>query len=187
VTDRHLYEWWDQFSLPVVPDVLTERVLLVEVVRDGSHRTAIRVDAQVVWLPAKQAAERITPDATVVTVAPQVGVGPLPVSARKRLADWPVTVTDPATVARIAAVVDGQPVFPPGIYSCPADYGWGIRLTFRVGLDGLVLALVAGDESDARSFPSSSTARASSRWPTAAAGEGGPRPRPHARGRTGLR
>ena len=141
--DLRPYEWWDQFSLPAVPDVLTERVLLVAVVRAGSDRTAIRMDAQVVWLPAKPAAERIPPDATVVTLAPEVGV---PVPARQRLADRPMTITDPARVARIAAVVDGLPVFPPGTFSCPADIGWGIRLTFRAGLHGRALALVTGDQ-----------------------------------------
>jgi hypothetical protein len=92
---QHPYSWFDEFDLPVVPNVLTQRSLLVEVVRDGTSRTAIRVDAQVVWLPAKPAAGRMPSGATVVTVAPQVGVGPLPVSARQRRADRTVTITDP--------------------------------------------------------------------------------------------
>jgi hypothetical protein len=142
--DRFAPIWWNQFGLPPVPDVLAQRILLVAVVRDGADRIAIRVDAQVAWLPAKPSAERIPADATVVTVAPQVGFG---VPARQRLADRPVTITDPAQVARIAAVVDGLPVYPPGTFFCPADLGWGIKLTFRAGLNGPVVALVTGDES----------------------------------------
>ena len=53
------FAWNDEFDLPAVPNVLTQRSLLVEVVGDGSTRTAIRVDSEVVWLPAKPAAERI--------------------------------------------------------------------------------------------------------------------------------
>jgi hypothetical protein len=54
---------------------------------------------------------------------------------------WPVTITSPATVAGIAAVVDVLPRFPPGFYEgCPMDWGKGIRLTFRATLSGPVLA-----------------------------------------------
>ena len=42
------------FALPAVPGVLTQRELVVLAVRTGSQ-TAIRVDAQVVWLPARPA------------------------------------------------------------------------------------------------------------------------------------
>ena len=44
----------DMFSLPPVAGVLDSRQLIVEVVRDGGD-TAIRVDAQVTWLPAPPA------------------------------------------------------------------------------------------------------------------------------------
>jgi hypothetical protein len=54
-------------------------------------------------------------------------------------------------VARIAAVVDGLPLFPPGTFFCPADSGWGIKLTFRAGLNGPVVALVTGGESGCQS------------------------------------
>jgi hypothetical protein len=144
-TVQHPDEWFDQFDLPVVPNVLTQRWLLVDVAAAGGGRTAIRVDAQVVWLPARPAAERMPRQARVVTVAPVFGVGS--VSARDRRADPAVTITDPAKVAAIAAVVDGLPVFPPGTMSCPADFGSKIRLTFRASRNGPVLAQVTGDDS----------------------------------------
>src|SRR5947208_1728455 len=50
--------WTDMFALPAVPGVLTERELVVLAVANHGE-TAIRVDAQVVWLPARPAAERI--------------------------------------------------------------------------------------------------------------------------------
>jgi hypothetical protein len=59
--------WTGVFALPAVPDVLTQRELVVLAVRSGSQ-TAIRVDAQVVWLPARPVAERIPPAARVLTV-----------------------------------------------------------------------------------------------------------------------
>ena len=118
--------WTDVFALPVVPGVLTQRELVVLAVRDRGE-TAIRVDAQVVWLPARPAAERVPPDATTVTVTPVFGFNPNP---RARRLDRAFTVTDPAKVARIAAVVNGLTRFPDGAYSCPADVGGLMRLTF---------------------------------------------------------
>jgi hypothetical protein len=146
-TVQHPDMWFDEFSLPVVPNVLTQRSLLITVVRHGSKQTAIRVDAQVIWLPAKLAAERIPPGATVVTVTPVFGSQPD--TKRERL-DPAFTVTDPAKVARIASVVDGLPVFPPGDFSCPADTGGQLRLTFRTSRHGPVVAQVTADYNGCR-------------------------------------
>ena len=44
--------WSDMFSLPGITGVLDSRELVVEVVQDGD-KTAIRVDAQVTWQPAR--------------------------------------------------------------------------------------------------------------------------------------
>ena len=95
--------WTGMFALPAVPGVLTQRELVVLAVRSGS-RTAIRVDAQVVWLPARPGAERVPPTARVLTVTPVFGFNPAP---RAERLDRAFTVTDPAQVARIAAVVNG--------------------------------------------------------------------------------
>jgi hypothetical protein len=100
--------WTGMFALPAVPGVLTQRELVVLAVRSGSQ-TAIRVDVQVVWLPARPGAERIPPTAAVLTVTPVFGLNPDP---RAERLDRAFTVTDPATVARIAAVVNGLPRSP---------------------------------------------------------------------------
>jgi hypothetical protein len=110
--------------------------LVVSVAGDGPGKVAIRVDAQVIWLPAKPAAERIPATAKVVTITHVPGFEPQPAG------DAPVTITDPGKVARIAAVIDGLPVFPPGVMSCPLDRGDGMRLTFRATLSGPALAVV---------------------------------------------
>jgi hypothetical protein len=130
--------WIEQFALPAVPGVLTLRELVVMTVADHGQ-TAIRVAAAVVWLPARPAAERIPPDAAVVTVTPVFGFNPNP---RAKRLDHAFTVTDPAKVARIAAVLNGLTRFPGGEFSCPAEFGGQMRLTFRMRPGGPVAARV---------------------------------------------
>jgi hypothetical protein len=128
--------WTGMFALPAVPGVLTQRELVVLAVRSGS-RTAIRVDAQVVWLPARPGAERVPPTAAVLTVNPVFGLNPDP---RAERLDRAFTVTDPATVARIAAIVNGLTRFPDGTFSCPVESGGQMRLTFSTRPGGPVVA-----------------------------------------------
>ena len=130
--------WTDMFALPAVPGVLTQRELVV-LATPYRGQTAIRVDAQVVWLPARPAAERVPPDAAVVTVTPVFGLYHAP---RVERLDRSFTVTDPAKVARIAAVVNGLTRFPDGTFSCPAESGGQMRLTFRMRPGGAVAARV---------------------------------------------
>jgi len=51
-----------------------------------------------------------------------------------------VTVTDPAKVAKLVALVNALPLFPPGVFSCPADDGRGVRLTFLAKTGGPTVA-----------------------------------------------
>jgi hypothetical protein len=74
-----------------------------------------------------------------VTITAIPGVGP-PAGD-----DQPVTITDPAKVARIASVVNALPVFPPGAWHCPMDQGRAMRLTFKAAPAGPVLAVVTGE------------------------------------------
>ena len=122
--------------------VLTQRWLLVTVAARDHGQAAIRVDAQVVWLPVRQAGERIPPDATVVTVTPVFGYQP---DKALEPLDPAFTITNPAKVARIEAVINGLTLFPPGTFSCPADFGGQMRLTFRTSPDGPVVAQLAGE------------------------------------------
>ena len=131
----------DTFALPAVPGVLTQRELVV-LAAAYRGQTAIRVDAQVVWLPARPAAERVPRDAAVVTVTPVFGFNPNP---RARRLDRAFTVTDPAKVARIVAVVNGLTRFPDGSFSCPAEFGGQMRLTFGTRPGGPVVARLTAE------------------------------------------
>jgi hypothetical protein len=138
---------FDEFTRPNVPNVLSQLSLYVSVASDGAGGTALRVDSQASWLPQKSRAERIPSAARVVTILGMPGLsGGGPIRAATRFHP-PVTITDPATVTKIAKVVDGLPLMPPGVFSCPADNGQGVRLTFRATRNGPVLAQVTAETS----------------------------------------
>jgi hypothetical protein len=109
---------------------------MVNVVDAGGGQAALRVDAQVTWVPAKPASEQVPAAAKVVTISATPG----PIVGAKVPA--PVTISNVATVRRIASLVDGLPVFPPGRYSCPADLAKAVRMTFRASAGGPPLAVV---------------------------------------------
>lgn len=130
-----------EFSLPPVPGVLLSRSLYVSVASDGPDRTALRVDSEVAWLPAKPAAEHIPASARLVTITAVPGAS----AGRVRHVHRPVTITSRAVVAKIATVVDDLPLMPPGVFSCPAGNGLGLRLAFRAVKGGPVLAQVTAE------------------------------------------
>jgi hypothetical protein len=131
------------FELPAIPGVLTSRDLVVEVVSMGAGETGIRVDAEVGWQPPRPASDQVPAAARLVMIAEettmQTGQG-LP---------SPVTITDPAVVAKLAALVNSMPISPiNGIaVSCPAGFGSALTLTFRAGPGAAVLASVQTDQS----------------------------------------
>jgi hypothetical protein len=125
----------DVFSLSQITGVLNQREMLVEVAGAGHGQTAIRVDAQDTWIPAKSPDAVVPAAAAVVTASMNYGM-----NADGRKPPAPVTITDPATVAKVAALINGQPPFPPGTYSCPMDDGMAFILTFRAHQAGPVLA-----------------------------------------------
>jgi hypothetical protein len=90
---------------------------------------------------------RIPADARVVTVTPVFDYGSAP--GRSGPGDA-FTITDPATVAKIAAVIDGLRQLQDGSYSCPADAGsammlTSMQLTFRTAPRGPVVATAGAD------------------------------------------
>jgi hypothetical protein len=125
----------DMFSLPPVAGVLDSRQLIVEVVRDGSG-TAIRVDAQVTWLPARPASERVPAAAKAVTIAMDIGM-----NQGSKKPPKPVTITDEATVRKLVALINSLPLPSPGIRHCPADFGDSLTLIFRASREGPPLAV----------------------------------------------
>jgi hypothetical protein len=119
--------------------VLNARDLVVEVTAAGTGQTAIRVDAQVSWQPPRPASERVPSAARVVTITqlpslnPHAGRPPVP-----------VTITAPAVVRRLAALVDSLQLSTIGNAPCPAALGGGIRLTFLARAGGPPLAVAQG-------------------------------------------
>ncbi|MGD0706253.1 MAG: hypothetical protein ABSA02_41035 [Trebonia sp.] len=127
--------WSDMFSLPEVTGVLDSRELVVEVVQDGA-KTAIRVDAQVTWQPAVPAGEKVPAAAKAVTISMNLGM-----NQRGKKPAKPVTVTGPAEVSELRALINSLPLSPPGRFSCPAAFGDDLILTFRARPGGPALAV----------------------------------------------
>jgi hypothetical protein len=125
----------DMFSLPNITGVLDSRELLVEVVQDGA-KTAIRVDAQVTWQPAVPASEKVPAAAKAVTIS--MDLGP---NQTSRKPPKPVTITDPAKVGELRALINSLPLTQPGTINCPMDWGDNLMLTFRARPGGPPLAV----------------------------------------------
>ena len=129
--------WERGYVLPPVPGVEDTRELTVEVADAGGGQTAIRVDAQVTWLPARTASAMVPAAATAVTLSmiPDPGLSRKPPPR-------PATVTGPEAVRRITAMVNALPVFPPGQLECGLGRGevTALVLTFLSAPRGRVLA-----------------------------------------------
>ena len=134
------FRFWSQSaSLPDIPGVLDSRELVITVVPDGD-KTAIRVDAQVTWQPARPASEQVPAAAQAVTISMDLGLNQGGKEPPK-----PVTITDPAKVRALKALINGLALFPPGASSCPADFGDDLVLTFRAGPRTPALAVATVD------------------------------------------
>ena len=142
---------WDR-GYDLAPEgALVTRELVVEVASAGDGQTGIRVDAWVAWQPPRPASSLIPPAARTLTVAESsaggtaglAGPGGLP--ARRLPA--PVTITDPVTVSRLAALIDGLPLstIPPDT-PCPMTLGPFLKLTFRARAGGPAVAIVETDQ-----------------------------------------
>ena len=132
VSGRPETVWERDYALPPVPAVEDTRELTVEVADAGSGQTAIRVDAQVTWLPARQASETVPATATAITLSV--------IPNENKKPPQPVTITSPAAVHRIAAMVNSLPAFPPGPRECGFNKGTELVLTFLAAPQGRVLA-----------------------------------------------
>jgi hypothetical protein len=134
VRDRPETVWERDYALPPVPAVEDTRELTVEAADAGGGQTAIRVDAQVTWLPARAASEVVPAAATAVTLSV------IPNGNLHKKPPQPVTVTSPAAVRRISAMVNSLAVFPPGPRECGFNQGTELVLTFLAAPRGRVLA-----------------------------------------------
>lgn len=126
--------WENDYVLPPVPAVEDTRELTVEVTDAGNGQTAIRVDAQVTWLPARHASEMVPVAATAIAMSV------IPDGNLNRKPPQPVTITSPEAVRRIIAMVNSLPVFPPGPRECGPGGAAALVLTFLAAPQGRVLA-----------------------------------------------
>jgi hypothetical protein len=136
---------WDR-GFELAPDgALITRELDVEVASAGDGQTGIRVDAWVAWQPPRPAASQIPSAAGTVTIAESSDGGPTGSTASRLPA--PVTITDPATVRRLATLVDGLPLstIPPDA-PCPFSLRPFLSLTFRARPGGPAVATVQTDQ-----------------------------------------
>jgi hypothetical protein len=121
----------DTWSLPSIPDVLGTRSLVVTLAQLSDGATGVRADAQDVWIIPRPAGEQIPPGVRVVDVT--------------RGSSLSITVTDPAKVHTIVALIDALPIAQPGAWSCPGFTGSGpfVTFTFLASAGGPVLAHVS--------------------------------------------
>jgi hypothetical protein len=93
----------------------------------------------VVWTSGSASAGTIPSGARVLTVTPVFGRDP---NIGRHHLDHAFTITDPAKVARIAAIINSLAKFPQGELSCSEDNGAAMRLAFRTTRGSPALATV---------------------------------------------
>jgi hypothetical protein len=128
---------WVGFSFVGFPTEWLSETLLVTVAAARGGGTAVRADAQVVWLLKRAASERIPARARAVIASER--------TAFRRQGPW--SVADVARVKRAVSVIDALPVVQPGWFSCPGDNGPIATLTFTTAASGgrrLATAIVDG-------------------------------------------
>jgi len=126
--------WWSLgLVYPSVPGVLDARSLVIKVVglRDGT--TAVRVDAEVVWVIPRPASERIPANVREIDVTS----GP-----PRRPPEVSVKVTAPVTITKIVSLINSLPTVQPSTLPCPtfpADTPV-VTLTFHATPHGRIVA-----------------------------------------------
>lgn len=126
--------WYDTWGLSGVPGVIALRALTVEVTDPSSSVAYVRVDSNVSWIPVRPAAEKVPAGVKVVTITASPNMN------HPKGTPAPVTVTSPAKVAQIVAVIDGLSLDTGGAHGCLLEEGKGITLSFRAKPGGPVLA-----------------------------------------------
>jgi hypothetical protein len=90
--------------------------------------------------PARPASEKVPVTAQAVTISMDPGR-----NQGGKVPPKPVTITDRAQVSELKALINGLPLFPPGMFGCPADFGDDLVLTFRAGPSTPALAVATVD------------------------------------------
>lgn len=110
------------YSWPAVSGVLGTRQLAITAVPlQGGHKSAVRVDAEDVWITPRPASERIPASSASLRLEVRRGG-----SVRQ----GPIELTSAPTLERVITLLNSLPLAQPGVYACPADPGIRVGLRF---------------------------------------------------------
>jgi hypothetical protein len=122
------------YSWPAAPGVLGFRELTVIVTSLQNSVTGVLAEAESDWIVPRPASEQIPAGVHEVDITSAKLNGPTTIS---------LSVTNPASVRRVASLIDAMPIVQPGWYSCFALVGEGARVItvrFRARPGSSVLA-----------------------------------------------
>lgn len=103
---------------------IANEIVYVETFTLSGGATGIQLTADITYQPVRSAQD-VVPTAALLVVTARFahGTGPAQRPAS-------VTITDPARVADVARIINGLHIVT-GTFSCPADFGGGLRLRFE--------------------------------------------------------
>jgi hypothetical protein len=125
-----------EYSFRAISSALVSRDISVSVAAARGGGTAIRIDAQDIWWVPRPRSERVPAGVQLIDVTVQ-RLNPTSTTS--------LTVTDAAKVRRIVSLVNALPPAQPGTYSCPADLGPSVTLSFRAAPGATPLAGAVAD------------------------------------------
>ncbi len=127
--------WYGFWSAPTRGVSYRELVVTVAGASDGG--TAVRADAQAVWVLARPASELVPVGVTRVTIR---------VRRMGHRVSTPVTLIAANQVKRVVELVNRLPRSQPGVVACPADVGPLVELDFRrlAGVPPVAVAIADG-------------------------------------------
>jgi hypothetical protein len=137
------YTYSQAYARPA-SEAVSQQYLIMSVTDVAGGQVAIRVDADATWQPVQSASEKVPATARVVTISllsPLTGSGKVPP---------PVTITDPAVTARVAAVINSLKLYT-GLTECMTSPPIRVKLVFSATRGGPPLA-VAQNTSDSCPF-----------------------------------
>jgi hypothetical protein len=118
--------------------------LAVWAVRLANGSTALRVDAQVVWVTPRPASERIPVSARLLTISvhePRGGSVGFESMRRAVLRRLPSRVTSIAPIEKVVALLNELRVHQPGVRHCPRGFGGSVELDFYTSSSASPLAV----------------------------------------------
>jgi hypothetical protein len=110
----------EEFSLPAISDVLSERRLVVSAVPLPGDRSALRADGETAWIVPRPAWYRVPAGVATIGVSQSVD-GALSATRATRA---------PGAIRAIVRAVNRRAMFPGGPLTCPAGLDRFVRLSF---------------------------------------------------------